>query len=101
MIAVSGPTIGRSFSAAASVSQSFTANSTTSATPASRGSSSTRTLSTRVAVRALDPQAARADRFEMAAAGEESDVVAGLLQPGAEVAADASCSHRGDAHGNS
>ena len=51
-----------------------------------------------VALRAVDAQAARAQRLEVGAAREEGDVGAGRREPAAEVAADAAAADDRDPH---
>ena len=85
MMPVSGPTIGRSWRAASSVSQSLTQNITMSTGPMVGGIVGDVDLrQVDRLVRALDRQAMLAHGREMAAARHEGHVRAALDQPRAE-----------------
>ena len=84
---------------ALSVSQSLTANRTTSAGASVAGSSVTLGVGRWTSPSALSTrEAALAHRGEMAAARDERDVVPRLREPRAEIAADAAGAHHRDAH---
>jgi hypothetical protein len=57
-----------------------------------------RLLEMHIAVGALDVQAMLAQRTEMPAARDERDIVSGLREPGAKIAADATGAHYRDTH---
>ena len=99
MTRVFGPTRGLASSAAVSVSQSLTANSTTSTGPTSFGIGRGVDLrQVQVAVHAFDLEAVLAQRIEMGAARDVGDVMARGLHPSAEIGADRAGRHRCDFH---
>ena len=96
---VSGPINGFACSAAFSVSQSLTANSTISTGPTSAGSSvDLGVFQMQIAERAFDLQPVLADGIEMRAARDEMHLVSGRGHARAEISADRARRHHCNTH---